>query len=144
MTTTLLRNSFSRNLLTRKKTHNYRLTTRMRPVPGMLKMKMMSLLLGNNTWKDVNAMLAGKFFILFPSDTFATYFTLIVSLEKLHVIKCGYSTECNPHVPEELYDHLGISQHSVESPFMSCPEYVQAVFDAVQAVSAIDLCLLSI
>lgn len=69
MTTTLLRNSFSPNLLTRKKTHNYRLTTRMRPVPGMLKMKMMSLLLGNNIWKDVNAMLAGKFFTLFPSDT---------------------------------------------------------------------------
>lgn len=56
------------------------------------------------------------------------------SLEKSHIIQGDYSIECCPTIPGDLYDHLGLKSHCLESPFTSCPEYVQRALDIANDV----------
>ncbi|EIE86408.1 hypothetical protein RO3G_11119 [Rhizopus delemar RA 99-880] len=51
-------------------------------------------------------------------------------LEKYHIIECGYSIKCNPKIPEELYNQIGLSEECiVESPFISCFSYCSKILD---------------
>ncbi|KAI7905315.1 uncharacterized protein BX663DRAFT_585785, partial [Cokeromyces recurvatus] len=51
-------------------------------------------------------------------------------LEKHHIIECGYSIKCNPKIPEELYNQIGLSEeHTIESPFISCFSYCSKILD---------------
>ncbi|RCH83248.1 hypothetical protein CU098_007420, partial [Rhizopus stolonifer] len=51
-------------------------------------------------------------------------------LEKYHIIECGYSIKCNPKIPEELYNQIGLSEKcTVESPFISCFSYCSKILD---------------
>lgn len=53
-------------------------------------------------------------------------------LENYHVIECGYSIKCNPGIPQELYDHMGVSGSGVgESPFMSST-YVAKILEVMK------------
>ncbi|CAO3667671.1 unnamed protein product [Rhizopus stolonifer] len=51
-------------------------------------------------------------------------------IEKYHIIECGYSIKCNPKIPEELYNQIGLSEEcTVESPFISCFSYCSKILD---------------
>ncbi|PHZ12696.1 uncharacterized protein RHIMIDRAFT_283038 [Rhizopus microsporus ATCC 52813] len=47
-------------------------------------------------------------------------------LEKYHIIECGYSIKCSPSWSDQLLDHLGVDDHSVESAFKRCSKYAIA------------------
>lgn len=75
-------------------------------------------------------------------------------LEKYHVIQCGYSIKCQPHLAQELYDQLGSDAHIVSSPFTTNGNYtintlnafknltnLEEIEDAIRAKDAADTTL---
>ncbi|KAG1168488.1 hypothetical protein G6F70_009090 [Rhizopus microsporus] len=51
-------------------------------------------------------------------------------LERYHVIQCGYSIKCQPHIPQELYDQLGTDSQIITSPFKTNQQYTTHVLNA--------------
>lgn len=55
-------------------------------------------------------------------------------LERYHIIECGYSIKCNPKIPEELYNQIGLPDKcTVESPFISCFKYCSKILDYMKS-----------
>ncbi|KAG1001893.1 hypothetical protein G6F57_013586 [Rhizopus arrhizus] len=60
------------------------------------------------------------------------------SMEKYHIIKCGYSIRCNPNIPSELYEHIGFSNDDISTevipcPFITCKKYSTLVFKSMES-----------
>ncbi len=59
------------------------------------------------------------------------------SLEKYHVLECGYSIKCKPYFPEVLYEVLEDNKSDViVSPFKSYIVYLRRVLLSLSSVSA--------
>jgi hypothetical protein len=54
-------------------------------------------------------------------------------LEQYHVIECGYSIQCHPHIPQELIDHLGV-EGKVDSPFALLPGFTGLILEQLSLV----------
>ncbi|KAG0890719.1 hypothetical protein G6F34_012287 [Rhizopus arrhizus] len=60
------------------------------------------------------------------------------SMERYHIIKCGYSIRCNPNIPLELYEHIGFSNDGISTevipcPFITCKKYSTLVFKSMES-----------
>ncbi|KAG1448005.1 hypothetical protein G6F46_011182 [Rhizopus delemar] len=52
--------------------------------------------------------------------------------EKYHIIECGYSIQCKPNVPQQLYDRLNVNAAIIKNPFKQHAKYSFAVLDTLK------------
>lgn len=45
---------------------------------------------------------------MFPIKRLASDFALAISLERIHIIQCGFSIVCDPRVPSDFHSILGL------------------------------------
>lgn len=45
---------------------------------------------------------------MFPIKRLASDFALAISLERMHIIQCGFSIVCDPRVPSDFHSILGL------------------------------------
>lgn len=52
--------------------------------------------------------------------------------EKYHIIECGYSIQCKPNIPQQLYDHLDVNAETIKNPFKQHVKYSFTVLDTLK------------
>lgn len=55
-----------------------------------------------------------------------------ISPEKYHIIECGYSIQCKPNIPQQLYDHLDVNAEVIKNPFKQLVKYSFTVLDTLK------------
>lgn len=45
---------------------------------------------------------------MLPIKRLISYFSLAISLERMHIIQCGFSIVCDPRVPSDFHSILGL------------------------------------
>jgi hypothetical protein len=92
---------------------------------------------GSSTLMPMRVTRSGKLIKLEILVNWLTFYkSLNYSLERYHVLVCGYSVKCKPHYPEGLYQLLSDNKGMVaEPPFKSFDKCTRCISESLRGVN---------